>query len=349
MSHAPLRKETDCLNCGTAVAGPFCQNCGQRNTIPREKATDLIVHFFNDITHFEGSFFRTIRQLLTKPGFLPEEYMRGRRASYLNPVRMYLFVSFLLFFIVFSLPDPMAHFLEIKQSSPSKGARVAEDPLDAQADTLASGVYLQKGEITVDDSAWFNRIANDYETVEAYEKEQEQLPSAKRDNWFLQGLAKRLIATANYIRDHEKTWQKDFKSQVFHSIPSMLFYSIPVFAVFLSLLYIRRRREYYFVAHAIFAIHLYCAIYLMMAVLYPLTFVEAPSLQSVVVFLIVVAPMLYLYAAMKRFYKQGYGRTLFKFLILSLSTMVLFVILFLYSLTNAMLSLGAGGHSAGLH
>lgn len=60
-------------------------------------------HFFQDITHFDGKFFSTLRYLIFKPGFLSREYMMGRRNSYLNPIRMYVFTSafFFLFFFKF--------------------------------------------------------------------------------------------------------------------------------------------------------------------------------------------------------------------------------------------------------
>ena len=101
MSHIQQRKEKDCLNCGTNVIGKYCHNCGQENIEPKESAWQLISHFINDVTHFDGKFFSTLKDLLFKPGFLSTEYMKGRRASYLNPVRMYLFTSFIFFLIFF--------------------------------------------------------------------------------------------------------------------------------------------------------------------------------------------------------------------------------------------------------
>jgi hypothetical protein len=66
----------------------------------------LVQHFFNDITHFDGKFFSTVKLLLRKPGFLSAEYIAGRRMSYLNPIRMYVFTSAFFFIILFSLKKP---------------------------------------------------------------------------------------------------------------------------------------------------------------------------------------------------------------------------------------------------
>ena len=105
MSHAPLRKENDCLNCGTLVQGRYCHKCGQENTVPKETFWHMVTHFFYDITHFDSKFFETMKDLVFKPGFLSREYMKGKRASYLHPVKMYVFTSavfFLLFFGIFA-------------------------------------------------------------------------------------------------------------------------------------------------------------------------------------------------------------------------------------------------------
>ena len=101
MSHLPQRKEKNCLNCGTTVIGKYCHVCGQENIEPKESVWQLISHFFSDITHFDGKFFTSMKDLVLRPGFLSKEYMRGKRASYLNPIRMYLFTSFVFFLVFF--------------------------------------------------------------------------------------------------------------------------------------------------------------------------------------------------------------------------------------------------------
>jgi len=103
LSHLKERKEKNCLNCNAQVQGRFCHICGQENVETKESAWHLISHFFQDITHFDGKFFTSVKLLITRPGFLSREYMAGRRASYLNPVRLYVFTSAFFFLIFFSL------------------------------------------------------------------------------------------------------------------------------------------------------------------------------------------------------------------------------------------------------
>mgnify|MGYP003521863268 FL=1 len=73
------------------------------NIEPREKFRHMLAHFVFDLFHFDGKFFSTMKALLLKPGFLSAEHLKGRRADYLHPIRLYIFTSaffFLFFFAV---------------------------------------------------------------------------------------------------------------------------------------------------------------------------------------------------------------------------------------------------------
>ena len=101
MSHkSPIRKDKTCLNCNHVVAERFCPNCGQENTDTRKTFYHLFVHFFEDLTHYENAFWKTIRNLLFKPAALTKEYLSGKRLSYLAPVRLYIFISFVTFLFI---------------------------------------------------------------------------------------------------------------------------------------------------------------------------------------------------------------------------------------------------------
>lgn len=94
---------TTCLNCGKELASKYCPDCGQKATVDRLTWHHLLeetVHFF---THIEQGFFRTTKELLTKPGALQKNYLDGRRKTYHKPV------SFLLIWVaIFLLVSGMA-------------------------------------------------------------------------------------------------------------------------------------------------------------------------------------------------------------------------------------------------
>ncbi len=80
--------------------GKYCQNCGHENVEQKDTVWHLISHFFSDITHFDGKFFTSVKDIVSKPNFLSKEYMLGKKAAYLNPIRMYLFTFFSFFFFI---------------------------------------------------------------------------------------------------------------------------------------------------------------------------------------------------------------------------------------------------------
>lgn len=99
MSHKRYRTEKTCLNCGAEVEEHFCSRCGQENLELHDNFFHMAVHVVVDYFHFDSKFFRTLIPLFTKPGFLTREYWRGRRASYVPPVRLFIFVT-IVFMIV---------------------------------------------------------------------------------------------------------------------------------------------------------------------------------------------------------------------------------------------------------
>jgi hypothetical protein len=89
-------QEKVCLNCGAALAGPYCQNCGQRAHVHRTLSAfwhDLL----HGVFHFEGKIFRTLPMLAWHPGLLTRRYIDGQRATYISPIALFLFSAFLMF------------------------------------------------------------------------------------------------------------------------------------------------------------------------------------------------------------------------------------------------------------
>jgi len=103
MSHNKIRSDKKCLNCGAEVPKRYCPECGQENIEPKQSFWQLTAHFLEDLTHFDGKFFKVLKSLMLRPGFLTKEYVVGRRADYINPIRMYLFISAVYFLTLMSV------------------------------------------------------------------------------------------------------------------------------------------------------------------------------------------------------------------------------------------------------
>src|SRR5699024_10241722 len=100
-----LRSENNCLNCGRKVQERFCSYCGQENIINRPSFLYLFTVFFQDLINYDSNFWRTIRGLLFRPGKIIMEYLVGRRKKYVNPIKLYFFVSLITFLFISILSD----------------------------------------------------------------------------------------------------------------------------------------------------------------------------------------------------------------------------------------------------
>jgi hypothetical protein len=96
-----------CPNCGAAREGAFCAQCGQKAAPLNPSLREFLSELFHEISHVDGKVIRTTALLLTKPGFLSQEYFAGRRATYVSPIRLYLVLS-LVYFALVAIAPPAA-------------------------------------------------------------------------------------------------------------------------------------------------------------------------------------------------------------------------------------------------
>lgn len=363
MSHQKERVEKNCLNCNAEVQGRFCQVCGQENIETKESFWSLATHFVYDITHFDGKFFSTLKYLLFRPGFLSQEYLRGRRIAYLHPIRMYVFTSAIFFLILFSFYQKASEKIvriNNKERTTAGVIKVLEDKKKALVATLpvlpdsvrlgASGIEINKKiqqiekDIQIikkdstqrdkvislqDDNNSFEFNEDDYKgayNVKAYDSIQNSLPPSKRKNFIIASLQRQnLILKEKYGDEMNNIVLEKFR----HLFPQMLFVSLPIFALFLTLLYIRRK-ELFYVNHAVFTIHLYCATFiLILCSLWVGSILGWAHLKPDIsngIFSILT--MFYWYKAFRNFYTQSRKKTVLKYILLIFLNIFLMLLLF---------------------
>jgi hypothetical protein len=95
----------NCLNCGAELGGRYCAACGQKHDPHRPTFGHFVAETAESLSHADGRLWKTLRLLLTKPGFLSREFFDGRRASYLPPIRLYIVLSVAFFVLLALLPN----------------------------------------------------------------------------------------------------------------------------------------------------------------------------------------------------------------------------------------------------
>jgi hypothetical protein len=89
---------TPCANCDTPLQGAYCHNCGQLAESFERSVWHLVVEGFESFFHFDGRFWRTLPDLVRRPGRLTRDYLEGKRAGQIPPLRLFLVVLLLVFF-----------------------------------------------------------------------------------------------------------------------------------------------------------------------------------------------------------------------------------------------------------
>lgn len=87
-----------CQNCETMLQGSYCHVCGQHAHNPLGSFRHAVEDVFESFWHVDGRIFRTLRDLLV-PGKIAREYLAGHRVRYIPPLRLYVILSLITFFI----------------------------------------------------------------------------------------------------------------------------------------------------------------------------------------------------------------------------------------------------------
>ena len=79
------RPDVRCENCDTLLAGEYCHACGQKKidedwqSVPR-----FLRQFIDELINLDFKSVRSVGALL-RPGYLPAEFLAGRRQRFLGP------------------------------------------------------------------------------------------------------------------------------------------------------------------------------------------------------------------------------------------------------------------------
>jgi hypothetical protein len=310
---------------------------------PKESVGHLIGHFFADITHFDSKIFTTLKDLIWRPGFLTREYVEGRRAAYLNPIRMYIFISAIFFVALFAenresddqsqgdiravnvfrqqLADSLRKVAQedLRERGPGMDSlrRIFNTELAARLDSAPRGQgmpeslslkWSSSGKVLIDIEE------RKYKTVREYDSVQRSLPDSSRDKGIMAWILR------NNVRQKERNGGRSklhLEVNVQHDIPKIMFVLLPLFALYVGWFY--SRRKYYYVNHAIFSVHFHSFVFLFFLFLLLLNAVIPGDWTGVILAAISPLPIfVYLAAALRGMYGQSVGMSLLKAMAISL-------------------------------
>ncbi|NLR66622.1 DUF3667 domain-containing protein [Chitinophaga varians] len=281
MKTQPLRSEKNCLNCGTEVPQRFCTHCGQENTVQHESFGHLAGHVVADIVHYDSKFLTTLKYLVVRPGFLTKEYWAGRRKRYVNPIQLYIFISFVFFL-----------FFAILTHSP-------EDHADRKKTVHKETAVHPKDDKVVDLSAMDTHYSSEAE----FDSLQAALPPDKR----LTGVEYRWQRRIAGLKESGQTADQVIMEMFSHSLPKIMFLLMPLFALMVK--WSHRKRKLVYTDHAIFTIHIHSFLFIILFVGLVVRYFVHDDMPLDLAYW---GGFFYLVLALKNAYQQSFWKSFFK-------------------------------------
>ena len=220
---AALEAHAHCPNCENTLSPPpalYCAFCGQEAHVRPPTMAEFAQEWGEHFVSTEGSIWRSLRLLLTKPGQLTREYWQGRRKRYVSPLRLYLTISVVVL-LVFKL--------------------AGTTHMDAATEAKVSRAYAQ-GE------SFLLVGVNGYGAMSV---KQGVLQCDYVPHWICQRVE-------NNFRGDPATvvhWMLGVFDRAADHTGQAMFFLLPLFAVWLKLLY--RGQSRFYTEHLVLALHLH--------------------------------------------------------------------------------------------
>jgi hypothetical protein len=297
-----------CANCGRERLDRYCPHCGQNDRDYQRSLPPLLSELLKETFEIDSRLWRTLRTLIFRPGELALEFSRNRRASYVSPIRLYLFVSIAFFFLL-SLDTRMepaetdesvrVELEDVKDADPAQLLGMLDDARRKRASEILSRPDTSMARLMLLEIA--QSVSEDTE------------PPDRAEVYLVGQLVDALYEPGSIV------------SRFTDNLAAGMLVMLPVYGGLLKLFYFRRHR--YYVETLVFSTHLHTFVFLVlmlnMAVPYGGHLGLPDSALTLVSTALVLWLAVYHYLALRRYYGEGRAITLGKFSLLMLIYTVL--------------------------
>lgn len=261
---------TCCDNCHAPLHGNYCHQCGQHAHNPLKSFTHAVEDVFESFWHLDGRIFRTLRELWI-PGRIAGNYLAGQRVRYLPPLRLFVIMSVFAFFVarlsvgkdsdLISINSPASQFAAITETAQvnrHRDALLADMVVPEDANGPAARALAATREAIA--QAAQRRIAELEGRVPAAEMPRQislQIDGSGQpwhpvDNpvdyrylpdWANAAINHRLQRLHDNVQPGQERWQL-LMDRFLAALPAALFVMMPLLALVLRLVYLRRPMGY---------------------------------------------------------------------------------------------------------
>jgi Protein of unknown function (DUF3667) len=319
-----------CANCGTALNGPYCSNCGQKASDTHRPFWWIFGEFLDSVFGYDSRTFRTLWLLFAEPGEFTRRYNAGKRASLLPPFRLFV-IATLVFFITLQVTGlAMVAFktqvISLK-SLPPEAVKAIEKESNAEI-TFKD----QEGNAQTIVTMEFFVPARSVERVTLTQAEKEGLSASDKaikvevdgasedDKGWMRWLeAKIKRANEGYVRARSDPMALNGPLNVW--LPRLMLVLVPIFALLLAIMH--WWPKVYLFEHLVFSIHIHTVVFV------ALSLVAAAAAfvgHAGFLWLVWLLMAIYVWMAMYRVYQRSWWLTSLKFVaLLAVYSLVLMV------------------------
>ncbi|GAB3510355.1 DUF3667 domain-containing protein [Pseudoxanthomonas daejeonensis] len=340
-----------CENCAAPLQGAFCHACGQAAHSPVRSFTHAVEEVFESFWHLDGRIFRTMRRLLS-PGALARDYLAGMRAPYVAPMRLFVILCVLTFFVgrLVDFGDAFAPTIDVENAGMNEALSQATSIAEVEKirDSTIANLEQARAELPATlapaRAGFDHGIGTIRRQADRRIRELGGTPAARADVLPSDALVISTDAPPGTWLEHqasrlEQGWRgflqnpAPFKAAFMGSVPTVLFMLVPIFALLLKLFYVGTGRMY--LEHLVVALYSHaflCVALLGQFALLALDHGLSPHLAATGVVTGLISALLwlwmpaYLLLMQKRVYAQGWLLTTLKFMVLgsAYATMLFF-------------------------
>lgn len=402
------RKSDTCLNCQFSLRPEdnYCPNCGQENNTNKIPVRHLVTEVFEDFFHFDTKLWNTVKASFSRPGKITLDYLEGKRASYVPPVKFYVFVSFIFFLLLGKLSDhaidsgnknfkrgkhddmgsmsiSINELLGKKKSYSVKDSgeikqiefeykskdsllnqlisyKTAPDSvldkllIEEDIDTTQANREILRGTLslipaknlaldTIKPSySIFNNVK--FKTKEEYDEFKENIryysdkqidsllvAKGEKANWFNRQMVKKV----GQFDSSDPQDIKELTHAILKSISLTMFIMMPLTAILLLLIFYRKK---YYYEHLIFSIHIHTIFFIIFSFILAIQIYISEAFALKLWGWSFLVCLIYLIMALKHNYKQTLGKTIGKFILMSIPYFIVSFILILLAVIYGFLA-----------
>ncbi len=344
--------QSECLNCKHQLpaAATYCPNCSQKTTTGLISLKEFISNFFDNVFNLDSRIAQTIRWLCI-PAKLTKEYFKGKHKSYSHPIRIYLLMSIVFFAALKFIGDLGDGSDIVKMDFGGNETTTLEEMIDNEAyritfieelDSLSEDIELFQDEIAKAAlDTLIKKMGNGFIDRDSFNL---QLFGTNRqfdyrdiltldrnelvEKYEIEGFWNQLFVKQSIHFVHD---QSGYVRELLHNIPLMLLAMMPFLALFMKLLYIRRKRFY--IEHLVLNFHHHAFAFLLLTIV----LLVPKGVTQVLILPAIIIIFIFLFLTMKRYYGQRYGKTFLKFVLFTFFYFISFILVFFMTVVISLL------------